>query len=194
MVGDSESERHQESPRAMTGGSKPQEELVPLLYGELRKLASAMLVRTPQRNVLQATEVVHDAYLRLAGPEGEGWSGRGHFFGAAARAMRNVLVDHARRAGAEKRGGGHQRHSLHSQIAIEGGADYDILDLDLALEELERRSPRAAKVVELRYFAGLTIDQAAESLEVSAATVEREWSYARAWLLSHMRKTGEEYS
>ena len=160
------------------------EQLLPLVYDELRKLAGARMAKTPPGNTLQPTALVHEAYLRLIGDESASWNSRGHFFAAAAQAMRQILVDQARRKASVKHGGAHRRVDL---------GEADILELDAALTELQRTDERKAKVVMLRYFAGLTNEQAAAALEVSAPTVEREWRFARALLftmLSNDRPSG----
>lgn len=177
------------------------EELLPVVYEELRRLARAHLSREGAGQTLQATELVHEAYLRLVGvagaPEGSdgtarapgSWRSRDHFFAVAARAMRRILVDRARARGAIKRGGEFQRVDLDAAADVlgaatplESAAPVDLLALDAALARLEQREPRQAEVVTLRYFAGLTIEQAAASLGLSPATVKADWSYARAWL------------
>jgi RNA polymerase sigma factor (TIGR02999 family) len=159
------------------------DELLPLVYRELRKLAALRLGQEGPGQTLQATALVHEAYLRLLGAvEVQSWSSRGHFFAAAAESMRRILVDHARRKQCLKKGGDRQRESL-SELEIaapEVGAD--LLALDEALEQLEEQDPLAAKLVKLRYFAGLTIPQAAEALEISPRKADFLWSFARAWL------------
>ena len=166
-----------------SGDREAGERLVPLIYRELRRQASRYLRRERRDHTLPATALVHEAYLRLVG-EPAPWENRAHFFGVAARVMRQVLVDHARRHGAAKRGGGWARVSLEgpagSPIAPE--RELDLVVLDRALEELAELDPGKARVVELRFFGGLSLDETAETLGVSPSTVGREWRMARAWL------------
>ncbi len=169
------------------GGGDPcaaSEELLPLVYQELRRLAQRYLGGRGDRT-LQATEVVHDAYLRLAGSPREDWRGKSHFFAAAARAMRHLLVDQARRRGREKRGGQRLRVTFDEVLLPDarGVADLEeLLALDAALERLAELSERQARVVELRFFGGLKVDAVAEVLGVSRRSVEGDWTIAKAWL------------
>ncbi|QEH38912.1 RNA polymerase sigma factor SigL [Aquisphaera giovannonii] len=156
--------------------------LLPLVYDELRKLAAHKLGREKPGQTLQATALVHDAYLRLVGSADPGWDGRGHFFAAAAEAMRRILVENARRKAAIKAGGGRQRLDLAAvDLAVEG-PKLDLLALDEALAALEARDPRKAQLVKLRYFAGLSVDEAAAALGISPSTADNDWAYARSWL------------
>ena len=160
------------------------EELLPLVYAELRKLAAQRLAGEQPGQTLQATALVHEAYVRLVGGEQpHGWNGRGHFFAAAAEAMRRILVETARRKGRVRHGGGRTRIDLDQVAAVDddGGAD-DLLVLDEALGRLEADQPEVAAVVKLRYFAGMTAGQAAEALGLSRRTADRHWAFARAWL------------
>jgi RNA polymerase sigma factor (TIGR02999 family) len=158
------------------------EQLLPLVYDELRKLAAQKLAREKPGQTLDATGLVHEAYLRLAGTSGdEHWDGRGHFFAAAAEAMRRILVDNARRKGSRKRGGGHTRQQLRPGLIAAPQADDELLELDAALAKLEASEPQVAKLVKLRYFAGLTIPQAAVHLGVAPRTADAWWAYAKAW-------------
>jgi len=166
---------------AGSGDSRAAQELLPLVYHELHRLASARMAAAPPGNTLQATALVHEAFLRLVGSGDPGWNGRGHFFGAAARAMRNILVDQARRKAAIRHGGFAARTSDAPEPAVESSLD-DVLALDEALQKLEQVDPAAARVVMLKHFAGLDDAQVAAALEVSERTVRREWRYARAWL------------
>jgi RNA polymerase sigma factor (TIGR02999 family) len=169
------------------------EQLMPLVYDELRKLATARLAREKPGHSLQATALVHEAYLRLVdGDKVQRWNSRGHFFAAAAEAMRRILVERARRKCSQKRGGGLVRHQLDEvQLAIpEMGKD--LLALDEALHRLAERDPVKAKLVELRHFAGLTIEQAAAALGLSTTTAHRHWNYARAWL--HQEVVSDRFS
>jgi RNA polymerase sigma factor (TIGR02999 family) len=161
--------------------------LLPLVYDELRKLAAARLAHEPPGHTLDATALVHEAYLRLAG--GQQFDHRGHFFAAAAEAMRRILVDNARRKRAEKHGGGLHRHDAADLPLAAPEPAEDLVALDEALDRLAELDPAKADLVKLRYFAGLTIEQAANALGVSPATAKRSWAYSRAWLYQHM--TGE---
>jgi RNA polymerase sigma factor (TIGR02999 family) len=161
------------------------EQLLPLVYDELRRLAAARLALEPSGQTLQATALVHEAYLRLVGSDPESpWDGRGHFFAAAAEAMRRILVENARRKRRLRRGGGRKRVSvdLDRLVPATGGAEHDLLELDLALTRLATDEPAAADLVNLRYFGGLTTAQAASVMGVSLRTANRHWAYARAWL------------
>ncbi|TVQ33401.1 MAG: sigma-70 family RNA polymerase sigma factor [Phycisphaeraceae bacterium] len=165
-----------------SGDDRAGEELLPLVYDELRALARARLARTPPGNTLQPTALVHEAYMRLIGEEDPGWENRAHFFGAAAQAMRDILVEQARRKATLKRGGGRRAIDLdHAEPAIESPV-IDMLALDEALRSLEASEPRAHQVVMLHFFAGLTMEQTAQAVGVSERTAAREWRYARAKL------------
>lgn len=158
-------------------------QLLPLVYDELRKLAAARLAQEAPGNTLNATALVHEAYLRLVGPQGAArWDSRGHFFAAAAEAMRRILVDAARRKRTEKHGGHRRRVELPDVPAKPDVADEQLLALDTALTRLAAEDPVAARLVELRHFAGLSIEDAAATLGLSRATAYRQWTYARAWL------------
>jgi RNA polymerase sigma factor (TIGR02999 family) len=169
------------------GDPQAAEQLLPLVYDELRKLAAQRLAQERPGQTLQATALVHEAYLRLIGEESRpGWSGRGHFFGAAAEAMRRILVELARRKGRARHGGGRRLVSL-DQLDIEGDeASQTILDLDEALGLLADEQPSVAELVKLRYFAGLTAQQAADALGISVRTANRDWAYAKAWLFQQL--------
>jgi RNA polymerase sigma factor (TIGR02999 family) len=159
-------------------------QLLPLVYDELRKLAAHRLAREKPGQTLQATALVHEAYVRLVEAQpGRHWNGRGHFFAAAAEAMRRILVENARRKGRLKRGGGAARQELDEADLVAPAVPDDMLALDEALSELTVVDPRAAQLVNLRYFAGLTIPEAAEILGVAPRTADFLWAYARAWLL-----------
>jgi RNA polymerase sigma factor (TIGR02999 family) len=168
--------------KAAAGDRKAAADLLPLIYDDLRKLARARMAKLVPGQTLQPTALVHEAYVRVIGSGDPGWDGRGHFFGAAAQAMRNILVDQARRKAALKRGGGRQRLDLvDSDLAIQPPRE-DILALDEALRRLEADDPRKGRIVNLRYFAGLTAEETAAALDVSVGTVEREWRYIKVWL------------
>jgi len=165
------------------GDSRAAVELLPLVYDELRRLAAACLARESSGQTLQATALVHEAYVRLTeGEQTDEWDSRGHFFSAAAEAMRRILVENARKKRALKRGGHLQRVDIDIS-QIEGSQrENDLLELDEALRKLAEKDARKAKLVELRYFAGLTMQQAAKALDISVATAERDWKFSRAWL------------
>jgi RNA polymerase sigma factor (TIGR02999 family) len=176
------------------GDSNAAEELLPLVYQELRKLAAAKLSKEKTGHSLQPTVLVHEAYLRLVDvDQPQQWNGRGHFFAAAAEAMRRILVDFARRKNSEKHGGQLRRVSLDDDLAATRDREVDLLALDEALARLEQRWPDKANLVKLRYFAGLTIPEASRAIGVSRATGERYWTFAKAWL--HLQlSNGEEQS
>jgi RNA polymerase sigma factor (TIGR02999 family) len=156
--------------------------LLPLVYDELRRVAGARLRQEAAGHTIQPTALVHEAYVRLAGLDRLSVADRTHFFALTARMMRQILVDHARRKRSDKRGGGETLITLNDALAASGALTVDLLDLDRALEELAGLDERVARVVELKFFVGLTLDEAAESLQISHATVEREWAAAKAWL------------
>lgn len=162
---------------------------MPLVYGELRRMASHHLRRERSDHTLQSTALVHEAYLRLAGQDPPQWQNRAHFFAIAARLMRQILVDHARTRDAAKRGSGACTLVLDESMALPQKVKMDVLDLDKALTELSELDGQQSRIVELRFFGGLTIEDTSEVLGVSPATVKRDWLVARAWLLRAM--TGE---
>ena len=165
------------------GDPRAAEQLLPLVYDELRKLAAQRLAGEKPGQTLQATALVHEAYVRLVGGEqSHGWNGRGHFFAAAAEAMRRILVDAARRKQTEKHGGGRQRQDLDADALVAPVSDMDLVALDAALSRLAEHDPLKARLVELRYFAGLTGAEAAAALGISASAADRLWVYTRAWL------------
>jgi RNA polymerase sigma factor (TIGR02999 family) len=174
--------------RAIAGGDdRSAERLLSCVYAELRVLARALLAKVPPGNTLQPTDLVHQAYLRVVGESDPGWSGRPHFFGAAAQAMRRILVEQARRKAALKHGGGQRRVAADDwEIPIESPAE-DILALDEALGALSKMDERKVRVVELRFIVGLDIAETAEVLGVSEPTVERDWRFARAFLYDRLR-------
>jgi RNA polymerase sigma factor (TIGR02999 family) len=163
------------------------DDLLPLVYGELRRLAAAKLAREAPGQTLQPTALVHEAYLRLAhlapgDSPGANYANRSQFLAAAATAMRRILIDRARARKAEKRGGGHGRADIDPDHVATPERSDDLLALDEALTRLAAKDPRKARLVELRYFAGLTLDEAAAALGISPATADRDWAFARAWL------------
>jgi RNA polymerase sigma factor (TIGR02999 family) len=159
------------------------EQLLPLVYDELRKLAAGKLAQEKPGQTLEATALVHEAYLRLVDVEkAQKWNSRGHFFAAAAEAMRRILVENARRKGRLKRGGNWRRRDLQADLPGVERPEPDIVAIDEALSQLAREHPEKARLVELRYFAGLTGAEAASALGISTATADRYWKYARAWL------------
>ena len=165
------------------------EQLLPLIYDELRKLAAQKLAQEKPGQTLQATALVHEAYLRLVDVEkAQHWDSRGHFFAAAAEAMRRILVDRARRHRAQKRGGGHERLDVPELAAAAKDDPVDLLALDDALKKLEAQHPQKAQVVKLRFFAGCTLEETAQLLGVSRATAQRHWAYARAWLFGQLNQ------
>ena len=172
------------------GDAHAAEQLLPLVYEELRELAAARMAEEAPGNTLNATALVHEAYLRLVEPaDAARWENRGHFFAAAAEAMRRILVDAARRKRTEKHGGRHHRVDLPDVPAELEVADEKLLALDAALTRLAAEDPVAARVVELRHFAGLSIEDAATTLGLSRATAYRHWTYARAWLRDTISET-----
>jgi RNA polymerase sigma factor (TIGR02999 family) len=171
------------------GDRQAAEQLLPLVYDELRKLAAHKLAGEKLGHTLEATALVHEAYLRLVdAAEIQNWNSRGHFFGAAAEAMRRILVESARRRSRAKHSGGRERVDLDSSAIVAPELDHDLLALDEALDRLAIEDPLSAQLVKLRYFAGLTIPQAAEMLDVSPRKADFLWSFARAWLRREIEK------
>lgn len=169
------------------GDQRAAEELLPLVYEELRKLARARMANEPADHTLQATALVHEAYLRLVNnAEDKKWDGRGHFFGAAAQAMRRILVERARHHGRIKRGGDRKRVALGEDAASVSSDGTDLLALDEVLDKLEKHDTRKFQVVMLRYFGGLSIEETAAAMDLSPATIKNEWTIARAWLHREM--------
>ena len=174
---------------AAAGDPHAAAELLPLVYDELRKLAAARMAAEAVDHTLQPTALVHEAYLRLVDTDGaQRWDSRGHFFAAAAEAMRRILVDGARRRRSQKRGGGAERIDLPDLPDAPGTDPIDLLALDEALAKLEVLHPQKAQVVKLRFFAGCSLDETAECLNISRATAERHWAFARAWLFGQMNQ------
>jgi RNA polymerase sigma factor (TIGR02999 family) len=159
------------------------EQLLPLVYNELRKLAAQKLAQEKPGQTLEATGLVHEAYIRLVDADrAQEWNSRGHFFAAAAEAMRRILIDNARRKQAEKHGGGRQRADLAEAESVASAPPQDLLALDEALDRLTQHDPAAGQLVKLCYFAGLSVEQAAEALALSRSNAYRRWTFARAWL------------
>ena len=167
-----------------------------MMYSELRGVARAMLVREKAGHTVQPTDLVHEAYLRIAGAEGQDWNGRGHFFAAAAESMRRILIDQARRRNRDKHGGDRDRIDAEPQelddpaVRIEPPGDH-VLEVDEILGKLEAADPRAREIVNLRYFAGLTTRETADALDLSVSKVEREWRFIRAWLKDRLDDAAE---
>jgi RNA polymerase sigma factor (TIGR02999 family) len=174
-------DHHAEEPR-------PAADLLPAVYDELRRLAAVLTRQLRPGQTLQATALVHEAYLRLVGEQDPGWQGRRHFFGSAARAMRQILIEQARRKGSHKHGGHGKRVELGEGIAfIEPPAD-DLLALDEAIQKLQAEQPHLAELVMLRYYTGLTVEETAAVLDQSVRTVYRDWRHARTWLALELRE------
>lgn len=166
------------------------DELFPLVYAELRRIAAREMRREKPGRTLQTTALVHEAYLRLLKDASLSFENRAHFLGVAARAMREILIEHARARSARKRGGGAVRLTLDDLVAPVSSPSIDVLALDEALQRLARLDERHARVVELRYFGGLSVEETAAALELSPATVKRDWTLARAWLFRELAGTG----
>lgn len=168
------------------GDTEVLEELLPLVYRELRKVAAGYLRKERSNHTLQPTALVHEAYLKLLGQDRTHWSNRAHFFAIAAQAMRRILVDHARKEKAAKRGGPLAAISLEDAPQLGRSRSIDLIALDLALERLTKLDERQARVVELRFFGGLTVEETSQIMDLSERTVAREWQMARAWLRDQM--------
>lgn len=173
------------------GNRQAADQLLPLLYNELRRLAADRLAMEKPGQTLQATALVHEAYLRLVGDDGgPRWNGRAHFFGAAAEAMRRILIERARRNRRVKHGGEFRRVELENAQHPPGDREEEMIVVDDLLDELERQDAGAAEVVKLRYFAGYTLDEVAELLEISRSTVKRRWNFARTWIFCRLPAGG----
>ncbi|MBL9002252.1 MAG: sigma-70 family RNA polymerase sigma factor [Phycisphaerae bacterium] len=175
--------------RARAGDALATDELFPRVYGELRQLAERFLSDERACHTLQPTALVNEAYLRLVGPADSGWENKAHFFGAAAKAIRRILTDHARARNAAKRGRGAVRHEATELAAPDSTSPIDAMALDTALDRLSALDPGKARIVELRYFAGLTVDETARVMGVSPSSIAREWAFIRVWL--HRELSGE---
>jgi RNA polymerase sigma factor (TIGR02999 family) len=176
--------------RAQAGDPKAAEELLPLVYVELRRLAASKMANEAAGHTLQPTALVHEAWLRLAGGDKQHWNGRGHFFAAAAEAMRRILIEAARRKHSQQRGGHLQRIELDESALVLERPAAEVLDIDAALEKLAREDRVVADLVKLRYFVGLTLPEAAEALNMSPRTADRLWAYARSWLRQELEPGG----
>ncbi len=172
------------------GDSAALDKLTPLVYDELRRIAHRYMRQERDGHTLQTTALVNEAYVRLAGQQGIEWQNRAHFFGVTAQVMRHILIDHARRRSYAKRGGFAQQVPLEDASVMSHWRAAELVALDEALEELAKLDPRKARVVELRYFGGLSIEETAGTLEVSVMTVRRDWRVAKAWLFKRMRVEG----
>lgn len=169
------------------GSQEAGAKLVPLVYSELRKIASRYMRREKPDHLLQTTALVHEAYLKLVEQRSVNWQGRSHFFGIAAQMMRRILIDDARKRVRVKRGGGQAAMVLDEAMAFSPERSYELIELDAALQRLAEIDSRQAKIVELRFFGGLSVEEAAEVLEISPKTVKRDWSVAKAWLHAELR-------
>lgn len=168
------------------GDGKVLDQLMPLVYDELHRMAKRYMSSQPSGHTLQTTELIHEAYLKLVGSKEKRWQNRAHFFGVAAQAMRHILVDHARSRQSEKRGGATQMIELDEAAIVSSSRAEEIVALDDALLRLSDLDQRKSRVVELRYFGGLNIDETAEVLKVSPETIIRDWKFAKTWLLREM--------
>jgi RNA polymerase sigma factor (TIGR02999 family) len=171
------------------GDTRQAEALLSVVYDELRELAAQHLGRERGGHTLQPTALVHEVYLRLVQGDAVDWQGRAHFFGVSARAMRQVLIDHARRRRAEKRGGGWEQVTLQPELMGDGGQAVDLLDLHDALEKLSQMDERLGRLVELRFFGGLTLEETAQVLGVSLRKANKDWSVARVWLARELARS-----
>lgn len=167
------------------------EQLIPLVYDELRQMAKRYMRRQPSGHTFQTTELIHEAYLKLAKSENYNWQNRAHFFGIAAQAMRHILVDYARSKQSQKRGGFQQKVTLDETAVISSKRSDEMILLDEALQRLMKLDERKSKVVELKYFGGLTNEEVAEFLKISPETVKRDWRFARTWLLRELSENPE---
>ncbi|MHC4677199.1 MAG: sigma-70 family RNA polymerase sigma factor [Planctomycetota bacterium] len=174
------------------GDAKAADKLLPLIYDELRRLAAQKMSQEPPGQTLQATALVHEAYIRLVGEEAQDWKSRSHFFRAAAEAIRRILIDNARRKKSQRRGGHQQRVDLDHVAVADNRLPGDLLEFNEVLTRLTDHDPDVADLVKLRYFGGLTLEQAAKIKDISRRTAGRYWKYARLWLYREMTKGGEQ--
>jgi RNA polymerase sigma factor (TIGR02999 family) len=170
------------------GDKSALDRLMPLVYEELRNVARRRLAVEDREHTLQSAALVNETYLRLVDQERVQWRNRAHFFAISARMMRRILVDHARQRGAAKRGGSHTKISLDRSVGLHEQADLDVVALDEALDALSKLDPQQARVIELRFFAGLTIEEISEALRISPATITRDWVTAKAWLFDQLNR------
>ena len=170
------------------GNAQAASKLIPLVYAELRRLAGSYMRRERSDHTLQATALVHEAYLKLVEQRSTNWKSRAHFFGIAAQAMRRILVDHARGHLREKRGGGQRAIPINEALVFAPEQSQELVKLDASLERLAKLDPRQGKIVELRFFGGLTVEQTADLLGISPKTVKRDWSVAKAWLHGDLKQ------
>lgn len=175
----------------LESGSAPLDLLLPLVYDELREMANKRLRRDRGNLTLSPTELVHEAYLRLGDTSGVTARGRAYFFGAAAQAMRRIIVDHARRRGRHKRGGGERPITLDEALVLADGTEADVLDIEDGLQQLATIAERPARVVECRFYGGLSVDDIAVALGVTPRTVNRDWQFARAWLHDYLKSSAK---
>ena len=176
--------------RAQQGDPRATDELFPIVYDELRTIAARFLHDEGRAQTMQATALVHEAYLRLVGPNQPPWENRAHFFGAAARAIRRILTDHARARASIKRGSGARPVQLDEQLVVSSDVPENLIALEVALEKLSKIDEQKARVVELRFFAGLTVEQTAIALGISPSTVARDWQFTRVWLHKELTEQG----
>jgi len=188
-MGSSRSEVTQLLQQWTDGRQDALDRLLPQVYAELRRLASSYLRRERPNHTLQATALVHEAFLKLIDQRAVRWQNRAHFFGIAAQAMRRILVDHARAHAAGKRGAGDRQVSLDEALVVTAAPDVDLLALDEVLTRLATIDPQQSRVVELRFFGGLTMEETAEVMDISPATVGREWTLAKAWLYAELQRS-----
>lgn len=177
--------------RVKVGDRRAESDLMPLIYDELRAIARNHMRNERQNHTLQATVLVHEAFLQLAGDSNIDWQNRAHFFALASRAMRRILIDYARAARAEKRPGAHEKVELESALIFTEEQKIDVLALNEALERLATWDPRQSQIVEMKFFAGLSFEEIAEVLEISDRTAKRDWMMARAWLHAELTKPSE---
>jgi RNA polymerase sigma factor (TIGR02999 family) len=173
---------------AQRGDAAATQELLPLVYDELRRIAAHKMANEAAGHTLQPTALVHEVWLRLAGPNEQQWQNRAHFFGAAAEAMRRILVEHARKKQALKRGAGAEREELTESSLVMTAPPDELLAVHEALDALAQQDPAAAELVKLRYFVGMTMEEAASALNLATRSAERTWTYARAWLHREIRR------
>ena len=179
--------------RWSNGESGARERLVPLVYNELRQMAKQVLSRQGPDNTLQSTALVHEAYLRMVGHDEVHWQGRVHFFAVASQLMRRILIDHVRMRRAKKRGGENITLMLDESVVLSAQREVDLVALDDALNQLAQLDERQCRLVELRFFGGLTIEETSKAMDISPATVKREWSTARLWLLQEMSRARQNH-